>query len=350
MIFQSHIKQVLFVGLWISNFIFPCVTVLAQEEQTGKIRKKIGDLRVESLQDQIRQIKRSLSILGPKHPNWELTNRKLKDLEAKLDEILNPLSMEPSEKQDPDSKQKSSNGSKPVVPVPMDPIRNSNRGPEKSTPVELPKTDKIKSEANTTKSQGGVTDFPKSAPESDWIYQTCAQSEKSPYIGYSNTPKIVEDSRRFPERWNRRFSQETMRGIHRIGFIPKSNQFYGIELDPVVGISSVWVWDYSDESSKSLMVRIEGQVLDLAFARKTGESILCYILRREHVEPTRIELLAVDIPNKSVLNNTLPGKKLLAALTPDFPSRVEGGNDFYFSEGPEDTLMVLSATGFIICP
>jgi len=345
------IRTLSLVGIWITNFVSLCGTAFPQEGKNAPIEKKAGDSQADLLQDQIRQIKRRLSILGPKHPNWQSTNEKLKELEAKLHKQLSPQPGASRDKTDPDSNKKGRNESDPIEPVPIDPNRSAKRAPEKRAPekensIEPPGANKNQSKAGGTKSLGGLTEFPDVIPETRWIYQTFAQSETAPYIGYSNAPKIVESSKRLPASWKHRFGQETMRGIHRIVFVPASNCFYGIEFDHAVGISTLWRWDCSDEARKSLMLRTEGELLDFVFAKQTEDSEVCYILSRENETPTRIELLSVDVPKPSIPNKSIPGKKLLATLTLDLPSREGGGHDFYFSEGPEDMLMVLSATGF----
>ena len=340
------IQALSLLGIWITSSFTLCGAVFPQEGKNAPIQKKAADSKVELLQDQIRQTERRLSILGPKHPNWESTNKKIKELQAKLDQILSPQSNPSGEKPGSDALQNNRNANNPTESALNDPLRNTKRVPEKENLREPPKNDGNQTKANSARSIEGITSFPAFSPETGWIYQTYAQSEASQYVGYRKTPKIVEELGRLSVGWDRRFSQDLTRGINRVGFVSATNYVYGIEYDPVVGISSLWGWFNSTESRKSLVLRTEGELLDFVFAPQTGDLACCYILRRQKDAPNSIELLAVDIDDTVVLEKSLPVKILMATLTPDFPSRGRFGPDLYFSEGPEDTLLVLSDTGF----
>lgn len=342
----SLIQALSLLVVWISNSNSLCGTAFPQEVKNAPIQKKAADSKVELLQDQIRQTERRLSILGPKHPNWESTNKKIKELQAKLDQILSPQSNPSGEKPGSDALENNRNANNPTESALNDPLRNTKRVPEKENLREAPKNDGNQTKANSARSIEGITSFPAFSPETGWIYQTYAQSEASQYVGYRKTPKIVEELGRLSVGWDRRFSQDLTRGINRVGFVSATNYVYGIEYDPVVGISSLWGWFNSTESRKSLVLRTEGELLDFVFAPQTGGLACFYILRRQKDAPNSIELLAVDIDDTVVLEKSLPVEILMATLTPDFPSRGRFGPDLYFSEGPEDTLLVLSDTGF----
>jgi len=192
--------------------------ILCAQESLKSSSKSAADLKELAIKEQIRQVKRRLDTLGPKHPSWAMTNKRLEDLEKELAKLRGVEQPPPV----------------PSNPVELDRPREAPPPRKDSDRQAVPIPKKEKPSPMTTELE--IID-----PIDRWVGATLARHRGAPYEGYRKAPAIVAYAEKALDPWIPFIEPSITRGMKQMGRMYEAGQYWGLETDTETQCSRVWI-------------------------------------------------------------------------------------------------------------
>jgi hypothetical protein len=290
-----------------------------------------------AIKEQIRQVKRSLDTLGPKHPAWEATAKKLEDLEKKLAALAGRTS-----------------------PVPMPMPKGTDEVPKpgieampkedtvlKEPPMKLSPKPRIDTPSPLRESIKTGNELEVSDPLNAWVKATLSRHQGAPYKGYSRAPAIVTCTAGVLDTMVPLFDPSLTRGITKMGRIDETGAYWGLEIDPELGLSRVWEIRVDEtHQGRRLLWQTSGVLLAIHIGGNSSRKGTWYAIRRQSLPPFDVQLLEIKEFRESSLDHETYHETLLAILSPERRELNDSSIEYLFGEGPLGCGLVFGRQSF----
>jgi hypothetical protein len=308
---------------------------LSAQGSSDKPANPKTSLRETAIKEQIRQVKRRLDTLGPKHPAWASTAKRLEDLEKELAALVGKTGPVPMPKRTDEVPKPGREAMPKEETVLKEPPMKLNPQPRIETPSPL--RDSIKT----------GNEFEVSDPLNAWVKATLWRHQGAPYKGYSRVPTIVTYTEGVLDTMVPLFDPTLTRGVTQMGRIDETGEYWGLEIDSQLGLSRVWAIQ-SDEphQRRRLLWQTSGILLAIHIGGKSSINGTWYAIRRQSLPPFQVQLLAIKEDRESALDKKTYNETLLAILSPERRELNDSSIEYLFGEGPQGCGLVFGRQSF----